>query len=258
MNATSPAHPPSQARPRRHVESWCMPADHSCPHHSQPPQSCRNQPRDPTTSLIHGFRLSCHGPTQAGCTAEARRDPPTQKASQFRQLRSDEVVAVRRASHRAPDASAAWRRLTQVDAAYVGVDAHLARADDRGDCAEHGEDESELPFLGRSGVRPRRAHPNRTGLRGQAGPADPPPAPLDHRLPPGHTPESSRREVPSGTPDRGDPQGDSGRSSYRPTRVTSIHVRKISTMRERRWLYDSAFGCGTVGSLRLAAPCSPW
>ncbi len=33
MNATSPAHPPSQARPRRHVESWCRPADHSCPHH---------------------------------------------------------------------------------------------------------------------------------------------------------------------------------------------------------------------------------
>ena len=58
MNATSPAHPPSQAQPRRHVESWCRPADHSCPHHSEPPQSCRNQPRDATTSLIHGFRLS--------------------------------------------------------------------------------------------------------------------------------------------------------------------------------------------------------
>lgn len=57
MNATSPAHPPSQARPRRHVESWCRPADHSCPHHSQPPQSCSNQPRDATTSPIHGFRL---------------------------------------------------------------------------------------------------------------------------------------------------------------------------------------------------------
>ena len=53
-----PAHPPSQARPRRHVESWCRPADHSCPHHSEPPQSCRNQPRDGTKSLIHGFRLS--------------------------------------------------------------------------------------------------------------------------------------------------------------------------------------------------------
>ena len=58
MNATSPAHPPSQARPRRHVESWCRPADHSCPHHSEPPQSCRNQPRDGPKSLIHGFRLS--------------------------------------------------------------------------------------------------------------------------------------------------------------------------------------------------------
>ena len=57
MNATSPAHPPSQARPRRHVESWCRPAEHSCPHHSEPPQSCRNQPRDATTSPIHGFRL---------------------------------------------------------------------------------------------------------------------------------------------------------------------------------------------------------
>ena len=46
MNATSPAHPPSQARPRRHVESWCRPADHSCPHHSQPPQSCeKSAPR---------------------------------------------------------------------------------------------------------------------------------------------------------------------------------------------------------------------
>ena len=58
MNATSPAYPPPQARPRRHVESWCRPADHSCPHHSQPPQSCRNQPRDATQSLIHGFRIS--------------------------------------------------------------------------------------------------------------------------------------------------------------------------------------------------------
>ena len=57
MTATSPAHPPSQARPRRHVESWCRPADHSCPHHCEPPQSCRNQPRDGTKSLIHGFRL---------------------------------------------------------------------------------------------------------------------------------------------------------------------------------------------------------
>ena len=55
MIATSPAHPPSQARPRRHVESWCRPADHSCPHHCEPPQSCRNQPRDGTKSLIHGF-----------------------------------------------------------------------------------------------------------------------------------------------------------------------------------------------------------
>jgi 3-Oxoacyl-[acyl-carrier-protein (ACP)] synthase III len=36
MNATSPARPSSQARPRRHVESWCRPADQSCPHHSQP------------------------------------------------------------------------------------------------------------------------------------------------------------------------------------------------------------------------------
>ena len=44
MNTTSPAHPPSQARPRRHVESWCRPADHTCPHHCEPPQSCRNQP----------------------------------------------------------------------------------------------------------------------------------------------------------------------------------------------------------------------
>ena len=52
-----PAHPPSQARPRRHVESWCRPADHSCPHHFEPPQSCRNQPRDATTSLIHRIRL---------------------------------------------------------------------------------------------------------------------------------------------------------------------------------------------------------
>ena len=58
MNATSPAHPPSQARPRRHVESWCRPADHSRPHHSQPPQSCRNQPHDGTKSLLHGLRLS--------------------------------------------------------------------------------------------------------------------------------------------------------------------------------------------------------
>ena len=57
MIATSPAHPPSQARPRRHVESWCRPADHSCPYHCEPPQSCRNQPRDGTKSLIHGFRL---------------------------------------------------------------------------------------------------------------------------------------------------------------------------------------------------------
>ena len=58
MNATIPAHPPSQARPRRHMESWCRPADHSCPHHSEPPQSCRNQPPNGTKSLIHGFRLS--------------------------------------------------------------------------------------------------------------------------------------------------------------------------------------------------------
>ena len=62
MNATSPAHPPSQARPRRHVESWCRPADHSCPHHCEPPQSCRNQPRDGTKSLIHGFRPKCVAP----------------------------------------------------------------------------------------------------------------------------------------------------------------------------------------------------
>ena len=60
MTATSPAHPPSQARPRRHVESWCRPADHSCPYHCEPPQSCRNQPRDGTKSLIHGFRVSPH------------------------------------------------------------------------------------------------------------------------------------------------------------------------------------------------------
>ncbi len=58
MNTTSPTHPPSQARPRRHVESWCRPADHSRPHHCEPPQSCRNQPHHSTESPIHGFRLS--------------------------------------------------------------------------------------------------------------------------------------------------------------------------------------------------------
>ena len=68
MNATFPAHPPSQARPRRHVESWCRPADHSCPHHSEPPQSCRNQPPDGTKSPIHGFRLRA---AEASLTARA-------------------------------------------------------------------------------------------------------------------------------------------------------------------------------------------
>ena len=48
------------------MESWCRPADHSCPHHSEPPQSCRNQPRNGTKSLIHGFRLRSAIPDSRG------------------------------------------------------------------------------------------------------------------------------------------------------------------------------------------------
>ena len=45
MNATvtlPTRHP--RPDPGDHVESWCRPADHSCPHHSEPPQSCEISP----------------------------------------------------------------------------------------------------------------------------------------------------------------------------------------------------------------------
>jgi len=102
-------------------------------------------------------RLSVTVQPRRDVRRKARREPPTQSASQFRQLRSDEIVAVRRASHRAPDLRCSIGEVDQVDAVYVGVDAHLARADDRGDSAEHGEDEPVFPVsagraFGRGGL----------------------------------------------------------------------------------------------------------
>ena len=70
---TPPANPCPPRPPRPDPKnlatrkSWCRPADHSCPHHPEPPQSCRNQPRDATKSLIHGFRL--RGRRRLGITA---------------------------------------------------------------------------------------------------------------------------------------------------------------------------------------------
>ena len=39
------------------MESWYRPADHSCPHHPEPPQIMQKSTHDCTKSLIHGFRL---------------------------------------------------------------------------------------------------------------------------------------------------------------------------------------------------------
>jgi hypothetical protein len=57
MNATTPEHPPSQARPG---DTWKAGAGQRTTHaHTIPNRPiARNQPRDGTTSLIHGFRLS--------------------------------------------------------------------------------------------------------------------------------------------------------------------------------------------------------
>ena len=79
MNATTPAHPPSQARPG---DTWNAGAGQRTTHaHTIPNRPiARNQPRDGTTSLIHGFRLSqtAQGAPRAATSARgARASTPT-------------------------------------------------------------------------------------------------------------------------------------------------------------------------------------